>query len=452
MLSALLLSALAAGPTLANPDLVMHAPQVRGAAGVASFLAQAGSRAPILRDSQALVVPLLGAEALDSEALNGIGVRTAGSFTSSIRGGAALACFQVAQPKAFDAAISERLARLGAVDATLRPGTHAAQRLSQGRSALAGWVRRGARACTWSAPVDRSAAVEREAMAALRRPADARAGKTGLELQSAHLKGRLDGDAEALTFRGLGTLRRLPPLAGGGRSPYVGTPAGGTAQALLRLAPGRVDTALHPLLRRAFALCGSCPRAGARPLARRLGAALTGNAILRVGTFRPTGAGLRSDLGRFRALPLAMLFELRAGTDGAALLAPFGELPGAERSEGGWKVTLAPHATLTVAVREGHLSLSTAEALGDALLAAVPERGGTQAHALELTAEPRAIASALRRIPLLESLADPALAGLVVVSNTIGPLLAESLPLTLHADPLKAPGRVRLEATWRLAR
>src|SRR5690606_41361503 len=102
--------------------------------------------------------------------------------------------------------------------------------------------------------------------------------------------------------------------------------------------------------------------------------------------------------------------------------------------------------------RGGDPAPAPARGLGGALLAAGPERGGTQAHALELTAEPRAIASALRRIPLLESLADPALAGLVVVSNTIGPLLAESLPLTLHADPLKAPGRARLAATSRLAR
>lgn len=451
MLSALLLTAFAAGPTLAKPDLVLHAPQVRNAAGVERFLERAGARAPILRDSQALVVPLLGAEALDHEALTRMGIRAAGSFTSSIRGGAALACFQVAEPTALDAALGERLARLGPVDTTTRPGTQASQRLSQGRNALAGWVRRGARACTWSAPVEVAEPVEREAVAALRRPADVRAKASGIEVRSAQLRGRIEGDAEALTFRGQGNLRRLPPLGRAGRSPYVGTKAGGTAQALVRLAPGRVDAALHPLLRRSLALCGSCPRGQARVLSQQLGTALTGNAIIRAGTFRPTGAGLRSDLGRFRALPVAMLFELRSGVEPDALLQPFGKLPGAVPVDGGFRLPLAPNATLTLAVRGGHLSLSTAEALGEALYAALPEAPGQQAHALELTADPRAIASALRRIPLLESLADPALAGLVVISNTVGPLLAESLPLTLHADPLETAGRMRIEARWGLA-
>src|SRR5690606_3279167 len=160
----------------------------------------------------------------------------------------------------------------------------------------------------------------------------------GLELRNAQLRGRFDGDDDSLRFRGQATVRRLPPLGRAGPSPYVGTPVEGTAQALLRLAPGRVGAALHPLLRRSLALCGACPRGQARVLSTQLGAALTGNAILRVGTFRPTGAGLRSDLGRFRALPVAMLFELRPGVDAGALLAPLGKLPGAEALPGGWKL------------------------------------------------------------------------------------------------------------------
>src|SRR5690606_18907854 len=255
-----------------------------------------------------------------------LGSQSAGSLTASVRGGVALSCFQVADAKLLDAALAERLRRYGATEPLGRAGRHASGRLRAGRRSQVAWARWGTRAWTWSAPGGQAGSAEVAARAALKAPTGARAGAKGITLQSDLIHGTLDGDTRSLRFEGLARLRRLPPLGMAGASPYVGMAKAGTAQALVRVDPRRVPEALSPFLRRALAVCGSCPRGLSTTLSERLGAALTGNAVLRVGTFRPTDSGLRSDLGRLRALPTAVLFELSPkARNVTTLLAPLAE-------------------------------------------------------------------------------------------------------------------------------
>jgi len=146
--------------------------------------------------------------------------------------------------------------------------------------------------------------------------------------------------------------------------------------------------------------------------------------------------GQRTPAARFFAVRLALAAQTRDPAAAAALVAA------------------VPPARL--ALREGQLTLSV---VGDSVVlandeeararleAALPAAGGTQAHALEVVADPPRLAAALAQVPLLEAVQAPELAGLVAAGTELGPLLLASRAATWWLDPA-GPRGFTGQARW----
>ena len=454
MLSLVLMTALAAVPgrQLPDADVVLHAPSVQTASGLSALLDRAGRDAPSVATSQRLVFPLLDRDALSAERLAALGGAAASPLTSSVRGSRALACLSVADVKRFDEAMTSRVQAQGSATATSLPGVTGMR--SGAGSVTLGWVRKRSEACTWSSAANEADATERDAIAALARPSGKRAKpKPGLAFAAAQLQGQADGDASRLTATGRTQLRGLPPLGRAGIARYAGTPMGGSAQAVLKLEQQGASRLLDPMLRRLSGVCSGCDAASLRAQLAKLGPLLTGEAVVRAGIFRPTEAGLRSQLGRYRALPFAVALQVKDAARVDALLAPLGARPGATAIPGGVRLGLAPGAELRLFRVGDTLLVGSSEALASELAAALPPKGAAQPHAGVVTLVPREVSAALARLPLLEVLASPELAPLLVVERELGGLLSASRRLELGLDPVPGAkgGRVAFAATWELS-
>lgn len=458
MLSPLLLTAvLAAAPgrELPKAELVVRAPSVERAQGLAAFLDRAGRHAPTLGMWQQLVYPLLGDAALSPERLTALGGSGGAALTGSVRGSQAMACLTLADPALFDAQLGRRLERLGTPSALGVQGLDAGRQVRDGEGRIQGFARRKGEACTFAAPATLAGQAARDAVQALRaRPAKV-SGARGLELVFAGGRANVDGSADALRMQGTAASPRALPLQGAGASPYANVEVRGTAQLALRLEPRAGGAALTGALHRVARLCTGCDRALLGGSIRGLSEQLTGAAVIRIGTFRPTDAGLRTPLGRYRALPFALVAQHRPGRGISTALATLRQLPGVIATPDGVRLPLGGQADLFLGVRGGHLYAASSEELAAGLLADVASEGaaGRLAHGAVLRADAPALARALDRIPLLEVLAVPELAALLALSHELGPLLGRTERLSLGLDPVKgARARsVSFDARWELA-
>ena len=455
MLSPLLLTAvLAAAPGRELPDaeLVVRAPSVQRAQGLAAFLDRAGRHAPTLGTWQQLVYPLLADAALSPERLAALGGAGDASLTGSVRGPQAMACLTLADPATFEAQLGRRLERFGTPTPVALKGLDGGRQVEDGEGRVQGFARRKGLACTWTAPAARATQAAREALQALQgRPAKSSTAP-GLDLVFAGGRARADGSAQDLRVEGTAASPRALPLLPPGASPYANVAVRGTSQVALRLEPRAGGAALTGALRRLAQLCAGCDRAVLQQATQRLAGQLTGAALLRVGTFRPTNEGLRSTLGRYRALPFALLAQHQPGTGVSTALASLRRLPGVTASEDGVILPLGGQASLHLGARDGHLYAASSAELARELLAdaAAPKAAGRLAHGAVVTADAPALARALDRVPLLEVLAVPELAALMALSHELGPLLGRTERLTLGLDRTGSARTVAFDARWEL--
>ena len=116
------------------------------------------------------------------------------------------------------------------------------------------------------------------------------------------------------------------------------------------------------------------------------------------------------------------------------------------------RLALAPGAELLLTRRGDSLLVGSNEALLESLASSLPEKGRAIAHAAEVVLVPRELTAALARLPLLEVMASPELAPLLLIERELGGLLGASRSLTVGLDRAKGTrGTVAFDAAWELA-
>lgn len=441
LLSLVALSLLGAPRAPAGADAVTWIPKVEQVATAAPFFAAAGTRSVLLRPEswRGEAHALLAVDLFDRESVLLAGLDPAGELTRATFGDAVVTCVSVGDVAKYRAACDAKLARLGTTATVTVKGVSVVTTRDALNRVLAAYAVQGKQSCAMTGH-GRSVEPQLVLLAeALTKPAKGAALGLAAALPGVGVVLRDEGSrqgAVALSTQGLtarldarGKGLGLAQLQGAGASPFGAFSAPGLAVLRGRFAAAQLSALVEEVLRN---LPGG---AALRPLAKELVPAMTGNVALLASHVR-VSSGLRTREARFFALKHAVLVELADPALATAALERF------DRGALGFR-----EGTLSLSVHGNVLVLANDADVQARALAALPTAVGKQAHGLELSVEPKALAKALQQVPLLEAVQAPELAGFVAASTELGPLLLASDKVTAWLD--SAPGgKHAAQLTW----
>jgi hypothetical protein len=226
-------------------------------------------------------------------------------------------------------------------------------------------------------------------------------------------------------------LSNLPSssFAIAGASPFATLRPAGLATLRLRLRKEAMPAAIAALEARLP------PGVSLGTTGAALARVLTGNVALFAHAVR-VDSGLRTPEARFFALRFAALAETSEPAQVAQVL---GQLDRRSLRRRGGSVELGLSGSTLWLANE-----PTARA---AALAALGPPSGVQGHAVELSANPSAVARAMAQVPLFEAVQSPELAVLLAIATELGPALLHSASVTGWADP-GPRSTARAQLTW----
>lgn len=456
-LSILLAASLAATPSpraIPSAQAAIHFPRLDRLGGVLAFMDHAGDYAVTLRPAnwRGEFLPLLQVDPTRAESLTSAGIDPAGPATVSVVGEAEVTCVTLHDPKAFEARARQSLEGRG------QPWKGKAQGLAltgiqSGKEVVAGYVVRGTDACVVEG-VNADGLLQ-QAAAQLVRPAPGAAWKNAAGLPGvAYIvtsRGTVgvDGDADRLRLEGRSARLPLPPVRTGSPSPYAAMRPSGLLFLRALLEPSAIPQALGALEYEVSQACPSCDRSKMAELSRALAPTLTGHVLMRVDRVQP-GTTLRTPSGRYFAVKHAFLAEVTRPEEAQAALAQVASWSNARKTGDGYAIPL-PEGEIALGLHGNQLYLGNdAEAMKAALdgLGGAP---GKLPHGAEYVIDPRQVARALARIPLLEAISSRELAPLLALSTELGPLFGASESLTGWADSA-GPGAHRFSLDWKMPR
>jgi hypothetical protein len=441
--SVLALLLLAAPQAPARAERLTFIPRLDGLRAGLPFFEAAGSHTALLRPEtwRREALPLLGVDVTRRDSVEGAGLDASGPLTVSRVEQHSLSCLKVADARRFGARVDAALKPLGTRFTLVRSGvTIVAARDALGR-VLGAVGTLGASACSLAGEGRTVEPLFPALVQALTAPPSG----PGLALAAT-----VPGLAQLIIPRGptplavgltataltatLGLRAQglaVPALLGGGPSPYAALTSPGLVVARARFDPAAMATVVARLAR-------ELPSGEAlAEVAPRLAPLLTGHAVALAWEVRVT-RGLRTRPARFFALRLALAAQTRDPAAAQALLAGIDPA----------RLT-RPEGRLTLAVVGDSVVLSNDDEARRRLEAALPSGAGTQAHGLEVVADPPRLADALAQVPLLEVVQTPELAGVLAVSAELGPLLLASRSAAFWLDAVGRTGH-QGQLTWAL--
>lgn len=445
MLVPLVLFALAAAPSprvLPDADFALHLPSVTAAKPQLAFFSRAGQRSAVLdpRTWSADLHPLLRLDLTHPETFTAAGLDPSGPASLSVRGDLKLTCTRVSDPKRFEDAAGAQL-RADGEPWTGRVGEIVLHGAKVQGEVQVGYVRVGQAECAAVGPgAERTLRYAAQWLTSRWPSTPSLRGLSGtvFALRSGVVVG-LGGDASTLQVHGRAAARVA--LSPKGKETFA-LPTSG----LLRARGTFTPRALAHAARRLLALrCPTCKAARLDALESALDQAMTGEALLRVDRFAPTGP-LSSPGGQFSALRLASVARLKSAARVRKALDALTSRAGSGPPDR-WRFPIRGGA-IELGISGELLYVSNDPTARDRALAAARDHR-TPAHALELASDPALLADGLGRISLLDAISDQRLAAAFAFATQAVAILRASRSLHGWADP--SGGAVRFGGTWRLA-
>jgi hypothetical protein len=453
LLASLLLSA--APRALPQAEAGLYVDRLDRLGGLGAFLSRAGERAAVLRPQSWVgeFHPLLPVDPTSEASLNAAGVDPAGAATVSLDAAGRMSCLSVSDPVRFNERARRRLEARGELWEGTVGGAAALAAKDPSGAAVAGVALRGRLSCAVAADRGGDALLR----AASRAVGDAKVPgawrglselRGAAHLVTSHGAFGLDGTREGLTVEARLNALRLVPLEARRTSPYRLPGRGPLLFVRAAARPDGVEPALRWAAGWLLAGCGRCDGATRSQLARALAPHLTGSVAVWIRELRPQGS-LRTEAGRALAVRHAVLAELRPKVEAGTVLGTLERLPGASRSADGGEVELPlDGGALWARVEAGHLVVANDRAAAEQARTAIASAPHALGRPLEFALDPPELAKGLARIPLLEAVATPELAGLAAFSFELGPLLMASERIEGALWPTARGHRATL--SWRL--
>jgi hypothetical protein len=466
MLSLVLAATLAAAPApraATASETVVHIPRLDALQGLTSFLDRAGQHAALMRPAVWLAElhPFLSFDPRQPDTLTSAGIDPGGPLTVSVRQGGRISCTRLTDPRAFQEKAAARLVSLGG-KTEVKPGTSGGVTtvsLPLESGGRAGYALKGQEACAFH--VSGGGFVEDGEDQVLLKEAARLVGKAPRpDTRLAKVPGvlyvllpergmvvGLEGSGTELRLEGTATALPLPPFQSSGTSPYGQMKPEGLLVSRGRVAPAGVTQAVGSVRARIQRVCPSCPPAEVSAVARGVAERLTGHVLVVVDSVR-SRPNLRTPEGRFFAPRQALAAEVTDAAAMKAALAPLAKFPGAKVLEDGYALDVKG-GTVLVRRKGRHLVVGNDEEVAQSLVAALPQEGAKQPHAVDFTVEPKRLARGLNQVSLMDVVNDQQLAGLFAVGLELGPLLAQSERISGWLDSASG-GAHRFSSTWTL--
>lgn len=441
-----LISLLAGAPKAPQEGQVVSVvPSLTGASSLLPFFEKAGTRSVLARPQawKSDAHPMLDVDVTDAEAVTRVGIDPTGPLTRAQIGDAVMSCVRLINVDAYRKGCDASLARRGDVFEKVEGGVSIyATRDPIGR-VLSAYTVHGKDSCAvdghgrsveslfptlakstlkslsgtaWTLSQKTPGAVQ-----VLVTPGPGRAGALGLNAKEFELT--VDGRSKGAPFS---------QFAGAGPSPVGALRLPGLAVVRARVSKAQLPALVSEVVR-------AMPGGGnaLQPVAQEIAAALSGNTALFLSHVK-VSQGLRTKEARFFALKGVLLAEV---SDAAALETALSKLD---------KSALQfPQGALTVSVEGGLLVVSNDADARAKALAAVANAAGKQTHGFEFDVDPKAVAAALQKVPLLEAVQAQEIAALVAISSELGPLLSASERVTGWLDSSGDAQHVG-RLTWKL--
>ncbi|MCY1044261.1 hypothetical protein OV208_23280 [Corallococcus sp. bb12-1] len=456
MLALALAATLAAAPApaprvAASTVTVLHVPRFDQLQGLTAFMTRAGASSQMLNPTswQGELHPFLILDPTRPDSLDALGIDATGPLSVSIRQDGRLSCTRVKDPKAFQDASANVLARNGDVKAGTVKGV-TTLRAPTGLGGYAGYVIKGQEACAFvSADADEALRKEATKLVTKAPAADARMGAVPGVLYVATQQGvvGLDGTANGLKVEGTATKLPLPPFQSQGTSPYGAMAPTGLLFSRAQVAPTGVAQATGSMRSVARTVCPDCDEAQVKGVTDALAKQLTGNMLFAVDSVQVKGS-LRKPEVRFFAAKQALAAEVLDAAAVKAALAPLTQLPGAKVLEDGYMLE-AKGGRIYVRLKGKHLVVGNDSTVTQTVMTSLPEKGAPLGRAVEFTLDPKKLARGLSQVSLMDVMGDETLAAFFGASTELGPLLAKSERITGWLD--SAPnGSHRFSVNWTL--
>ncbi len=441
-----MLITLAATPPRALPDaeLVLFSPRLERVADTLPFFNAAGTRVALLRPQswREFTHPIVQFDPTSESSMKTAGIDPTGGLTVSRLGDLEVACVGLSDVKAYEAACETTLKSQGVVTRKTIDGVAVVSTKDQLNRVLLAYAIKGKLSC---AATNHGVTLEKvlpqlAKLVASTKPPQGAGYKAATEMPGVFSVIRPNGSpAGAASLSTKGLTSTLDAQVGGlvsalatkgGTSPFAASAPQGLGVIKLRLTRAGVGEAIDVFLRRIPG--GNALQAPVQAVAPLM----TGNVLVFIHRVEVTN-GLGTAEARFRALKMAVLVETTNGDAAKTALESVVEKQ-ALRKFG-----------VQLGVSGATAYLSNDENALNAALAAVPETGSKQGHALELRVDPAMLARGLSQVSLVDAISNPALAGLLGAGAELGPLLLASETVTGWVDPM-AGGAHKAQLTWPL--
>lgn len=452
-----LLAAQPAPRIVSNAEVYVFAPRLDRLESLRAFTTAAGKKTAMMRSVVwgDELLPMLSVDILSPESLNAAGIDPQGSLTTSFPPEGVVACVNVANAEAF----VTRVRRAGPVAGQKWTGTIPNAQfgavMNSSGGVVSGFVQRGTVGCVIRSNKGRGGNLMFEAEKLLGTPKvpagfkNLSAVNGPLLFGSPNAVASVKGTDNSLIVdaRGVKLPISTPALAPPGMSPFATIPQSGVLTLKARVDPAAIAPYARNFALQLLSYCSGCTDKALSDAVLTLTSELTGNLFLRVDSVVINPPAMRTDQGRYFAVRHAYFAEMK---NAAAVKSLFKKLPaikGLLRTENGVQLT-AEEGTVDVRVMGNFLVMSNDEAaLQNAqrlVMAATPAK---MTHSLEADGDPRPVGKALRKVSILDALANAQMAGFFAAGVELGPLLAVSERATLWVDsgsPMKA------QAVWTL--
>lgn len=446
--------AVAAPHALSKPEFALYVPSMSALSTLEPALRRAGEHASLLRPQawSPELHPFLNFNLFAPDALSAQGVDVKGSFTLSRRKDLSLSCVGLTSLTAFEAAARPQLSTLGTLWKKKVAGlSRQGAKDVLGRD-LAGFVTDGKTAC---AVQGQGGVVEQDFVDA------ARALKTNASGGGFALAGAVKGalffvapsgvvavsanSGDALLFEGAAvnvpsaTWVASPshPFGAGAPRDALASTVGTVAEADLP----RVLTSLEPALR--GTLSADAAKAFHQALAT-LGPSLSGQVAFGATRLEPSGP-LRTRAGQFFAVRMVAFANVKDVALARTVLGTLAQSTNAKSAGEGFELQVA--AGKLFFGLDGTRAYFANDAAALAVLRKAPFTTAPVNAGLRGRVRLGLVAEGLSRIPLLEAVTAPELAGLLAAATELGPLLEHSDDLAFDVDT-PAPGSLRFRARW----
>ncbi len=430
MLLALIMMALP--PVGSGAEAAVVVPQLSKLESFAPFLDRAAEKNALFRREswREVIHPLVPVDFSRPDSMIDAGIDPKGAGSLWTEGPTTFVCVELADPKKFEEKAKAKLKTLGNDWRETSSGLTVVGAKDAIDRVMAGYVIKGRLSCAASAQ-GQSAEKPLAALAKLMASGAGAKGFGGVKGDALVRSGGVTTGLKASGLTSEGELRSAVLPWGkltAGASPYAELKAPGLAVLKLRIDPAQL-TQLDPRMMGDLATAMNLPLPALQQAASALAAQLNGNLVLLVSRVEVRGS-LRTAQGRFYSLRQAWLAEAKDADAAKALETQLASTPGAVPDGDGYSL----RSGLRAGVKGTHLWFTDDAETLKTLLAALPDKPGTQKHGLELEVDPKLLARALAQVPLLDAVSDPNLAGLLAAGSEMGPLLQVTQRLGFVAD------------------